>query len=124
MSSLHRLARELSSSAAMPITKEEAARVLAEAHFGIEDGLERVFIIRAGIDDPREPIKLLEVNANTVPTGSIEAIPFSPSKDIPFVTEIAEISPEEFSRLERGELALPQGWTLDDADDVPRPRAA
>ncbi len=108
----------------MAITKERAARVLAEAHFGIEDGLERVFIIRAGIDDPREPIKLLEVNANTVPTGSIEPIPFSPSKDIPFVTEIAEISPDEFLRLERGEFVLPHGWTLDDADDVPRPRAA
>jgi hypothetical protein len=72
----------------------------------------------------RAPIKLLEVNANTVPTGSIEPIPFSPSRDIPFVTEIAEISPEEFSRLERGELAVPPGWTLEDADDVPRPRAA
>jgi hypothetical protein len=35
----------------MPITKEQAARVLADAHFGIEDGLERVFIIRAGLDD-------------------------------------------------------------------------
>jgi hypothetical protein len=108
----------------MPLSKEQAARVLADAHFGIEDGLERVFIIRAGLDDPREPIKLLEVNANTVPTGSVEPIPFSPSRDIPFVTEIAEISPEEFSRLERGELTLPPGWSLEDADDVPRPRAA
>jgi hypothetical protein len=108
----------------MALTKREAARVLADAHFLIEDGLERVFIIRAGLDDPREPIKLLEVNANTVPLGSIEAIPFAGSKDIPFVTEIAEISPEEFSKLERGELSLPPGWTLDGADDVPRPRAA
>jgi hypothetical protein len=108
----------------MAITKAEAALALAEAHFGIEDGLERVFIIRAGIDDPHEPIKLLEVNANTVPTGSIDPIPFSASKDVPFVTEIAEISPEEFSRLQRGELRLPRGWTLEDADDVPRPRAA
>jgi hypothetical protein len=37
----------------MPLSKEQAARVLADAHFGIEDGLERVFIIRAGLDDPR-----------------------------------------------------------------------
>jgi hypothetical protein len=106
----------------MPITKEQAARNLAEAHFGIEDGLERVFIMHAGLEDPSEPIKLLEVNANTVPTGSIEPIPFSPSKDIPFVTEIAEISPDEFSRLTRGELSLPPGWNLEDADDVPRVR--
>ncbi len=38
---------------AMPITKEQAAGVLADAHLGIEDGLERVLIIRAGPDDPR-----------------------------------------------------------------------
>jgi len=41
-----------------------------------------------------------------------------------FVTEIAEITPDEFSRLERGELRLPRGWSLDGANDVPRPRAA
>ncbi|MGA2450980.1 MAG: hypothetical protein ABTD50_20145 [Polyangiaceae bacterium] len=108
----------------MPISKRDAARVLADAHYRIEDGLERVFIIPAGLEDPREPIKLLEVNANTIPTGSIEPIPFSASREIPFVTEIAEISPEEFSKLERGELSLPPGWTLEGADDVPRPRAA
>ena len=52
----------------MPITKKDAVRVLADAHFRIEDGLERVFIIPAGLNDPREPLKLLEVNANTAPT--------------------------------------------------------
>jgi len=40
----------------MAITKAEAARALAEAHFGIEEGLERVFIIRTDLDDPRELI--------------------------------------------------------------------
>jgi len=68
--------------------KAEVARALARYHFGIEDGLERVLIIHAGIDDPSEPIKLLEVNANTFSTGSIEPIPFSPAEGVPFVTEL------------------------------------
>ncbi len=80
--------------------------------------------IRSGLDDPDGSIKLLEVNANTFPTGSIEAIPFSSTDEVPFVTEIAEISPDEFSRLERGELDLPEGWTLENAEDLQRPRAA
>ena len=70
----------------MPITKRDAARVLVDAHFRIEDGLERIFIMPAGLEDPREPIKLLEVNANTLPTGSVEPFAFSPTKDVPFVT--------------------------------------
>lgn len=105
-------------------SKVEAARWLAKHHFRIEGGLERIFIIRAGIDDPREPIKLLEVNVNTFPTGSIEPIPFSSTTDVPFVTEIAEISPDEFASLQRGELSLPPGWSLTDAEDLTRPNAA
>ncbi len=111
-------------SPAVAQTKAEIARSLAAAHFRVEEGLVRVFIMRTGLEDPSQPIKLLEVNANTFPTGSIEPIPFSSTQDVPFVTEIAEISPDEFSRLERGDLVLPAGWTLDDAEQVPRPQAA
>lgn len=107
-----------------PPNKAEVARALARYHFGIEEGLERVLIIRAGIDDPGEPIKLLEVNANTFSTGSVEPIPFSPAEGVPFVTEIAEVTPDEFAKLQSGELVMPAGWTLEDAEEVPRPRAA
>jgi hypothetical protein len=77
--------------------------------------MERIFVMRAGLDDPREPIKLLEVNANTLPTGSVEPIPFSATRDVPFVTEIAEISPDEFVEIARGRLTLPPGWSVEDA---------
>jgi hypothetical protein len=108
----------------MPPTKEEVAHSLAEHHFRIEEGLLRIFIIRAGLEDPQVPIKLLEVNANTFPTGSIEPFSFSSTADVPFVTEIAEISPDEFTRLQRGDLSLPKGWTLENAEELPRPQAA
>ncbi|MGH7270647.1 MAG: hypothetical protein ACREJ3_09470 [Polyangiaceae bacterium] len=108
----------------MPSTKAEIARELAKHHFVIEDGMESIFIMRAGLDDPREPIKLLEVNANTFPTGSIEPIPFSTTDDVPYVTEIAEISPDEFAQLKDGKLVLPPGWALEDAEAMTRPRAA
>jgi hypothetical protein len=101
----------------MALTKADVARSLAKHHFQIEDGLLRVRIISTGANDADEPIKLLEVNANTFPTGSIEPISFAPTAEVPFVTEIAEISPDEYAQLMRGQLILPRGWTLDDDDD-------
>ena len=108
----------------MPPTKAEVARELAKYHFVIEEGMERIFIMRVGLEDPREPIKLLEVNANTFPTGSIEPIPFSATGDVPFVTEIAEISPGELALLRDGRLLLPPGWSIEDAEPLERPDAA
>ena len=105
-------------------TKAEVARELAKYHFVIEEGMERIFIMRDGLEDPREPIKLLEVNANTFPTGSIEPIPFSATEDVPFVTEIAEISPDEFAQLMEGKLVLPPGWSIRDAVPLERADAA
>ena len=101
-------------------TKAEVAHKLAKYHFLIEEGMERIFIMRAGLEDLREPIKLLEVNANTVPIGSIEPIPFSATRDVPFVTEIAEISPNEFTQLMEGKLVLPPGWSIRDAVSLER----
>jgi hypothetical protein len=108
----------------MAPTKADVIHWLVEHHFRIEDGLQHVLVIRGPrFDDPADPIKLLEVNANTVPTGSVAPFSFSPTKDVPFVTEIAEITPEEFRRLQLNELAMPPGWTLADAEDRRRPAA-
>jgi hypothetical protein len=53
-------------------TKEEEAVALAQTHYKVETGLTHVFrIIGDGAAEamPEEPIKLLEVNENTVPSG-------------------------------------------------------
>jgi hypothetical protein len=108
----------------MARTKTQVIQWLVEHHFQIEDGLERVVVIHGpGFADPREPIKLLEVNANTIATGSVEPFSFSPTSDVPFVTEIAEITPEEYTKLQKRELAMPEGWPLEDAEDRRRPAA-
>jgi hypothetical protein len=108
----------------MASTKAEVIRWLVDHHFRIEDGLQHILIIRGPrFEDPQDPIKLLEVNANTVPTGSVEPFSFSPTADVPFITEIAEITPEEFQRIKQHELALPPGWSLEDAEDRQRPAA-
>ena len=109
----------------MARTKDEAAQELATWHFGVEPDLKRVIrIVGDNEDEPGEPIKLLEVNAATVATGSVEPFAFAPSASVPFPTAIAEVTPEEFDRIERNELALPKGWSLAKSQRFERPQAA
>jgi hypothetical protein len=77
----------------MARTKDEAVRELATWHFGIEPDLKQVIrIVGDNEDEPGEPIKLLEVNAATVATGSVEPFAFAPSVSVPFPTVIAEVT--------------------------------
>jgi hypothetical protein len=106
-------------------TKDEEAIELASKHYRIETGLTQVFRV-TGADDvevrPTEPIKLLEVNENTVPSG-IMPIWFgpSPASGLHYSTVILEVTPDEFERIQKRELELPNGWKL--ADPIPRPAA-
>ncbi|HEY6558523.1 MAG TPA: hypothetical protein VI072_14675 [Polyangiaceae bacterium] len=61
----------------MATTKEDAVRELAEWHFSVEPDLKQVIrIVGEKEDEPNEPIKLLEIHAATVATGSVEAFAF------------------------------------------------
>lgn len=109
----------------MTTTKDKAARELADWHFGVEPDLKQVIrIVGGNEDEPNEPIKLLEINAATVATGSVEPFAFAPSKSVPFPTVIAEITPEELERIQRNEMKLPEGWSLAGAQHFDRPQAA
>lgn len=92
--------------------KDQVARELAESHFLVEPSLKCVYWIVSENEGENEPIKLLEVNADTVATGSVEVFTFAPTKDVPYATAIAEVTPEEFERLKKNELKLPRGWSL------------
>ncbi|MFI5301731.1 MAG: hypothetical protein ACHREM_26885 [Polyangiales bacterium] len=113
------------SSSTMAQTKDEAARELANWHFGVEPDLQRVIrIVAENEDEPNEPIKLLEVNAATVASGSVEPFAFAPSESVPFPTVIAEITPEEYERIKSDQMTLPAGWSLAKTQLFERPRAA
>jgi len=104
--------------------RDTAARELIAWHFRVEPELQRVFLLRASVDTSADaPIRLLEVNASTPATGSIEPFGFSPTDDVPFRTVIAEITPEEYERLRSDPSALkhPPGWELSFAEEITRP---
>lgn len=106
-------------------TKDEEAVELARKHYQIEVGLTQVFRITGPSEvefRPNEPIKLLEVNENTVPSG-IVPIQFGPSPasglNYPFI--IVEVTPNEFQRIQDRRLELPHGWSV--GDPIPKPPA-
>ncbi len=94
-------------------SKDAVARLLAESHYRVDPAIERIVRLVSPLeeDSPSEPIKLLEVNQDTSMSG-ILPVYFGAHADsgISFPSIIVEVRPEEFARIEGGELALPHGW--------------
>ena len=107
-------------------TKEEEAMELARMHYEVESGLTHVFRINGpgeAESRPTEPVKLLEVNEFTVPSG-IMPLRFgpSPASGLFFSCVIVDVTPDEYRKIQVGELKLPDGWTVGGL--IPRPLAA
>ncbi len=94
--------------------KAEAAMTLAKKHYEVEVGLKHVIHFSGSPQTEisrSEPIKLLEVNTNTIASG-VMPIYFgpAPASGIPFPSVIVEVTPEEYEKIQRSELSLPKGW--------------
>jgi hypothetical protein len=106
----------------MKPSKKEAADSLIDWHFHMEPELVEVYrFVSDNEDAPEEPIKLLEVNAATFASGSVDPFSFAPSTETPYRTVVAEITPEELERVRRNEIRLPSGWRLEKAERRKRP---
>lgn len=65
-------------------------------------------------DEAREPVKLLEVNPATSPSG-ISPIAFTADPPrVPYPSVIVEVTEAEFEKITAGTLHLPAGWRLGD----------
>ena len=101
--------------------KEQVAQMLAAAHREAEPGIVRIVRLMGGREaEAREPVKLLEVNPATSPSGVLPIAFAADPPDVPFPSVVVEVTPEEFTRIAQGQLALPNDWalgvTLYDAD--------
>ena len=101
----------------MPHSKEEYARELAQRHFAVEPGMKRIFrLLKPGEDeqDLHEPLKLLEVDEETVAAG-VQPLGFgahtAQGRSYPPVVVIV-VTPDEYEKLKRNELVLPNGWEI------------
>ncbi len=99
-----------------------AAKVLAEKHYELDDGLTRIFRItdEAEVEAGRnQPIKLLMVNENTVESG-VMPLHFGPvpAIGIPYPSILIEVTPNEFQKIQSRELKLPDRWEI--GEELPR----
>jgi hypothetical protein len=110
----------------MDRSKQAVAQRLAEAHYAVEPGIERIIQLLASPErevDPREPIKLLEVNPNTTASG-IHPLFFGPhaAGGIFYPSVIVEVTPAEYEQIQRDADLLPNEWRL--GHDFARPAPA
>ena len=108
--------------------KDAVARKLADHHYFVEEGITHIFRLTGRPEAearPEEPIKLLEVNENTVPSG-VMPLGFGtlPEAGIPFPSVIVEVTPEEFKQIQAHELKIPLGWTIGALFEKPVPNGA
>jgi hypothetical protein len=94
-------------------SKAEAARARAMSHFEIEPELVAIYRLEAPDETERDPIKLLEVNRDTIPTGIMPlGFPPAPAQGVPYAIYLIEITPDEMDKIRAGDLPLPHGWRI------------
>ena len=97
----------------MVADKNEIARSLAEAHARTEPSISRIVRLRAGREeDPNEPVKLLEVNPETSPSGVVPISFGANPPQVPFPSVVVEVTESEFAEIESGKMPLPAGWQM------------
>ena len=92
---------------------QKLVSTLVQEHFDLEEELEQIIWLKKG---PVNEIRLLEINRNTAATGMVEVFGFAPSTDVPYPLRIAEITPEEWKRVQHGGISLPENWSLEGAE--------
>ncbi len=92
--------------------RSTAAERLAQIHYQSESTSEVYeYSAHVGGSESNEPIKLLEVNRDTIASG---IVPLSfgplPEADIFVGSTIIEVTPEEHEQIKNGNIRLPEGW--------------
>ena len=95
--------------------KDEIAKRLAEAHRAMEPTINRIVRLIADQENlDHEPVKLLEVNPATSPSGVFPIAFTADPPYVPYPSIVVEVTEAEYEQIVSGELHLPPGWVLGD----------
>ena len=82
-------------------------RKIAKEHFEIEPELSLIAVYSK---KPAYDFLLIEVNEEAIPTGSIEPFYFAPTEDFPWPIHVADITRNEWTKLESNNIKMPPDW--------------
>ena len=102
--------------------REQRIKDLVNYWFETDEQLRAVY--QFGIPDSEDEhvtVLLLQVTEAT-PTspGEVVAYGFAPSKDFEFPLALAQVTPDEWDAINRGDLLLPNGWGRDKVSVIRR----
>ena len=93
--------------------KDEIAGLLADAHRRLEPSICRIVrLVSDQESEANEPVKLLEVNPATSPSGVFPIAFTADPPDVPYPSVVIEVTEQEFEEIRKGSLSLPTGWRL------------
>jgi hypothetical protein len=95
-------------------------KIISE-HFELDESLEKVIWFRS---ETAPEINLLEINSATPATGDVLSFYFPPSDEVPYPLYLAEVTPEEWHKVQRREIPLPEGWNLENYAEFSREMVA
>ena len=100
--------------------RDSAARWYARRHFETDSGVAHIFYLPN--DAPPREIRLLEVNNLISEMTPPEPIDFAVGIDgvEPHTLYVLDLTPSQWEAVQKRELPLPAGWTLDGSEELRR----
>ena len=110
--------------ASAPFDRQQMAERYARRHFTTDAGVMKIYYLPTNAP-PRE-IRLLEVNKLIAEMSPAEPVDFGVDIDGAgaHTLFVLDVTPAQWAAVQRGELSLPAGWTLDGHQAFPAPEAA
>ncbi len=100
---------------AQAVSYDEAVKQIATGHRDTDQPPAAVILFP---DPQEEVIRLLDVTSLVPETGEFYWVRFGATPEVPFITEIAQVTPAEWESIQHGTMALPAGWDLAAAEEV------
>jgi hypothetical protein len=94
----------------MPVNKKSfqaIAHALAESHKLADPGTHSIYLVP---DPKQEEVRLVEVSKTAPTTDEVFPIYFEAQSDIELPSGVVLLSDEEWEKVQKGQLHLPDGW--------------
>lgn len=99
----------------VPEIYTDAVRVLARWHAEGEGFASDIYSFP---DPDGRVVQLIEVSDAFSAKHEVSVVRFGASEGFPFATAVALVTPEMWTQIRKGDLALPQGWALSECEQV------